>query len=164
VTFVGSERKITGYVMKLASFFLIVLFTGFLIVLFTGAVSTFAGDNGEKEHFIGGQCEYKVYEGHAKIISITKKSGADNYPYERYEVKFVFTPNKGIKEAYAQTEGKEFLLMLTNSSYPGSRFLEKYRIEVGKVFACHLKVIIKGTCTPVLFEFPDIKLDDYLEN
>jgi hypothetical protein len=152
----GYDREIIGYVMKLAS--------SFLIVIFTGAFLTFAGDTGEEEHLIGGQCEYKVYEGSAKIISIAKKSGPDNYPYERYEVKFTFTPDQEIKEAYAQTEGKEFLLMLTNSSYPGSKFLEKYGIEIGKIFACYLKVITKGTCTPVLFEFPDVKLDDYFEN
>jgi len=156
VTFEGSKRKITGYVMKLSS--------SFLIVLLTGVFLTFADDKGKEEHLIGGQCEYKVYEGRAKIISIAKKSESDNYPYERYEVKFIFTPDHEIKEAYAQTKGKEFLLMLTNSSYPGPKFLEKYSIKIGKVFACYLKVIIKGTCTPVLFEFPDIKLDDYFEN
>ncbi len=49
-------------------------------------------------------------------------------------------------------------------SYPGPQFLEKYGIGVGKVFDCYLKVIIKGTCTPMLFEFPSIRLDDYFEN
>lgn len=135
-----------------------------LIVFFICVCSTCAEDKIKGEHLVGGQCEYKVYEGRAKIISIAKRSESDNYPYERYEVKFIFTPDHEIKEAYAQTEGKEFLLLLTNSSYPGPKFLEKYSIKTGKVFACYLKVIIKGTCTPVLFEFPDIKLDDYFEN
>jgi hypothetical protein len=156
VTFWGCKRKITDYVMRL-------IFSA-LIVLFICAFSTFTEDKGKGEHLIGGQCEYKVYEGRAKIISITKKSEPDSYPYERDEVKFLFTPDQEIKEAYAQTEGKEFLLLLSNSSYPGPKFLEKYGIKIGKVFACYLKVIIKGTCTPVLFEFPYIRLDDYFEN
>ncbi len=156
VTFSECKRKIINYVMELTS--------SALIVLFICAFSTLTVDKGKGEHLIGGQCEYKVYEGRAKIISITKKSEPDNYPYERYEVKFLFTPDQEIKEAYVQTEGKEFLLLLSNSSCPGPKFLEKYEIKIGKVFACYLKVIIKGTCTPVLFEFPYIRLDDYFEN
>jgi len=53
--------------------------------------------------------------------------------------------------------------MLKNSGYPGPKFLEKYGIEAGKSFECHLKVIVKGTCTPILFEFPTIDLRDYFE-
>ncbi len=135
-----------------------------LIVFFICVCSTCAEDRVKGERLVGGQCEYKQYKGYAKIISITKKSDFDSYSHERYEVKFLFIPEQEIKEKYVQTEGKEFLLLLSNSSYPGQKFLEKYGIEIGKVFDCYIKVIIKGTCTPILFEFPSIRLDDYLEN
>lgn len=135
-----------------------------IIFLILYVYCVYAEDTVAGERLVGGQCEYKEYEGRAEIISITKKSEPDSYPYERYEVKFLFTPDQEIKEAYAQTEGKEFLLLLSNSSYPGPKFLEKYGIKIGTVFACYLKVIIKGTCTPVLFKFPSIRLDDYFEN
>lgn len=125
---------------------------------------TYAEDKVGEKHLVGGQCEYKQYEGRAQIISITKIADSVTDPNERDEVKFAFIPNREIEESFVQIEGREFLLMLSNSSYPGSRFLEKYGIEVGKVFDCHLKVITKGTCTPVLFEFPSIKLDDFSEN
>jgi hypothetical protein len=116
------------------------------------------------ELLIGGECEYKRYKGRAEILSVIKKSGPDINLQEKYEVKFLFTTDREIKETYAQLEGKEFLLLLSNSSYPGPGYLEKYGIEVGRVFDCYLKVIVKGTCTPVLFEFPFIRLDDYFEN
>jgi hypothetical protein len=126
--------------------------------------STYGEDKVSKERVVGGQCDYKRYEGHARVISITKIVDSISYSRERYEVKFVFIPDEEIKESFAQIEGREFLLMLGNSSYPGPKFLEKYGIEVGKVLDCHLKVIIKGTCTPILFEFPSVRLDDYSEN
>lgn len=135
-----------------------------IICLIIYIYAVHAEDMVSNERLIGGPCEYTQYKGHAKIISITKKNERESYLHERYEVKFLFIPDQEIKESYAQAEGKEFLLMLSNSSYPGPKFLEKYGIRTEKVFDCNLKVIIKGTCTPILFEFPSIALDDYFEN
>ncbi|MEA1901564.1 MAG: hypothetical protein U9N47_12565 [Thermodesulfobacteriota bacterium] len=131
-----------------------------LIVFFICAFSAYAAD----EPLAGGPCEYKQYKGQAKIISITQKRKPHNYPHEIYEVKFAFNSDQEIQENFAQTEGKEFVLLLNNSNYPGPKFLEKYEIQVGKVFDCHMKVITRGTCTPVVFEFPTIRFDDYFEN
>lgn len=117
-----------------------------------------------RETLAGGPCEYKQYKGRAKIESITQKSKTHNYAHEVYEVKFSFTSNQEITGKFARTEGKEFVLLLKNSAYPGPKFLEKYDIRVGKVFECIMEVITKGTCTPILFEFPTIRLDDYFEN
>jgi hypothetical protein len=111
----------------------------------------------------GGPCAYKKYRGRAKIISIKPKHENSGYSHEIFEVKFAFTPDRKVDEPFAQTDGKQFELQLTNSWYPGPRFLKKYGIEVGKEFDCYMKVITRGTCTPVIFEFPSIKLDDYFE-
>lgn len=123
----------------------------------------YAADTAKEEHLIGGPCEYKIYEGRAKIISINARTYPGDPSDEKYEVKFAFYPDQKIIEPYVQTENKEYILLLTNSSSPGKNFLMKYGIEVGKVFACNLKVIKKGTCSPTLFEFPSICLDDYGE-
>ena len=121
---------------------------------------------------VGGPCQYKQYQGTATIISIYKKEMAKKARdspyggpfYQRYKVMFSFSPDQEIEEAWAQVEGRQFLLMLNNSHYPGPKFLEKYGIKQGKTFDCYLKVITKGTCTPVLIEFPTINLSDYFEN
>ena len=124
-------------------------------------------DKPAQRRVVGGPCEYKAYMGHAKIISIRKKelhtnvSGPSNVAYE---VRFSFTPHEEIEAGYGQAEGKEYLLLLANSSYPGPGFLKKYGIEPGKCFECYLKVITRGTCTPVLFDFPAIDLSDYSES
>ncbi len=99
----------------------------------------------------GGPCEYKTYPGKAKITSITGRN------HDEYEVKFVFTPDARIEESYLSTEGKEFLLFTDNSQYPDKEYLKKNGIKADKIFSCNMKVIIKGTCTPVLFKFPAMK-------
>ena len=131
-----------------------------LIVFFICVSSAYAADG----PLAGGPCEYKQYKGQAKIISITQKRKPHNYPHEIYEVKFSFTSDQEVKEKNARTEGKEFVLLLNNSNYPGPKFIEKYDIQFGNVFKCYMKVIVGGTCTPVVFEFPTIRLDDYFEN
>ena len=115
---------------------------------------------------VGGPCEYRQYKGRAMIASIAKKEMRKNYsePSVSYEVKFSFFPEEEIEETYGQVEGRKYILMLTNSQYPGPEFLEKYGIEAGKSFKCYLKVITRGTCTPVLFDFPTIDLGDCFEH
>jgi len=124
-------------------------------------------DKPAQRRVVGGPCEYKAYRGHAKIVSIHEKElppkvgGPSNVVYD---VKFSFTTHEEIKGSLARVEGKEYLLLLANSSYPGPGFLKKYEIKPDKCFECYLKVIIRGTCTPVLFDFPTIDLSDYSES
>jgi hypothetical protein len=124
------------------------------------------GTENSQPRIVGGPCQYKSYPGRAEIISVRKIEpgpvlGAP--PYEPFEVKFSFRSDGKIEEPHAQVEGKEHLLTLTNSFYPGTRFLQKYGIKVGQVFDCNLMVIQQGTCTPVIFDFPAMDLGDYFE-
>ena len=151
---IDQEKKKDIYFLEYTSLLVIVF-----LFFFTG-VSCTAMDEPVSKPVFGGQCEYKKYSGQAKIISIHKRELSN----ESYEVKFSFHTDEIIKERYGQVEGKEYLLLLDNSFYPGPRFLKKYGIEVGKYFDCYLKVITRGTCTPVLFDFPTIDLSDYFEN
>ncbi|HOO90505.1 MAG TPA: hypothetical protein PLA74_06745 [Syntrophales bacterium] len=116
---------------------------------------------------VGGQCEYKKYEGRATIVSIHRKEQPDSYhgpAYEQYEVRFTYHSDEAIREEYARIDARESLLLLKNSWNPGPRFLGKYGIEEGVSFDCYLKVIIRGACTPLIFDFPTIDLGDYFEN
>ena len=133
---------------------------GLLMFLFAFISPACAQD----EPLAGGQCEYRSYKGQAKITSIISKGKQRNFTHEIYEVKFLFIADQEVKEKYISTKEKEFVLLLNNSNYPGPQFLEKYDIQVGNVFQCYMKVIVRGTCTPVVFEFPTIRLDDFFEN
>ena len=149
-----------------------IYFVLFLIVLFTqGCTDVVSGtDRGEKmqtQRVVGGPCEYKSYGGIATITSVREtKEGSESrggHPYQGHEVRFTFFPDEKIEKSYSSVEGKEYTLKLTNSWNPGAKFLKKYGIEESRNFECYLKVITKGTCTPVLFDFPTIDLSDYFE-
>ncbi len=115
---------------------------------------------------VGGPCEYRAYPGEARIVSIKKgvpEAGAQpSGPSTKgYDVTFSFQTDRTIEETYVKVQGKPHRLLLTNGSRPSARFLETYGIEEGKTYPCRLQVITKGTCTPVLFDFPTIDLSDY---
>jgi len=154
-----------GYLVLRKLFFILIILSLLPVLCIFAEVSfidvspAFAQEGAQEKFVVGGSCQYKKYKGRAEIISITKKGVPDSY-----EVKFSFHSDQEIKETFAQTKGREFPLMLSNFSHPGPKFLEKYGIEVGRVFDCYLNVITKGTCTPIIFEFPSINLDDYIEN
>ena len=142
---------------------------GFCIffLIFWGSVSCVGTKTWENGRVVGGPCRYKTYPGTAEVVSVQKtktlnedgSSGDDGY-----DVRFVFHAETASEEAYAQAKEKTHRLLLINGSYPRVGFLKKYGIEADKVFSCHLKVIVKGTCTPVLFNFPTIDLTDYESN
>lgn len=117
---------------------------------------------GRGEFYTGEPCEYKEYRGLATFISIVVKSEPGEGMNEKYLVKFSFTPETEVKEEFAQPAGKEFVLLLSNSEYPGRRYLEKYNLRERTIHDCTMKVIVRGTCTPVLFEFRNINLNDHL--
>lgn len=102
---------------------------------------------------VGGPCTYKQYKGEAEIVSVTPKQGIDG----KYEIRFSFQPRETVKEDFASIEGKQWLLVRKDSSYPKGDFIIQYDIKTGKRFPCNMKVIIRGTCTPVLFDFPTIR-------
>jgi hypothetical protein len=129
-----------------------------LLILF-GVPFLWAGSEGFQGR-MGGPCEYNQYRGKARITSV-KGLPDPNQGREKFEVKFVFLPEEDIKESFARVEGKEFLLLMANSTYPESGFLNRYQVKPGNVYDCILKVIRKGTCTPMLFDFPGINLSDY---
>jgi len=121
---------------------------------------------GPKEGTVGGPCTYREYPGTARIVSVRpgqQERVTGGPSYQPMEVRFIFMPEGDIPDKAFSPEGKEYPLLLKNSWAPGPRFLEKYGIRVGNEFPCRLKTIVKGTCTPLLFEFPTIDLGDYFE-
>lgn len=101
---------------------------------------------------VGGACEYKHYKGEAQITSVKQRQ--DNQA--TYDVRFSFHPQESIQEAFAKTENKQWSMVQDDFSSLQQNFLTKNGIKTGKRYPCIMKVITKGTCTPVLFEFPTI--------
>ncbi len=137
------------------------------VAFFLSMVSCGAGGGSPSKRIIGGPCEYREYTGHATITFVQPRKSRDRDPrpnYEQYEVRFTFHPDEAIREPHGQVEGREFQLLQENSRYPGPAFLRKYGIEKGTVLDGSMKVITRGTCTPIIFDFPAIHLDDNSES
>ena len=131
---------------KTTAFFIMPLFV--LFILFACA---------RPEHLVGGPCQYKSYPGRATILSIKESPIGNADHVKRFDVKFSFVPREKIAESLARTEGKTFNLYGNNWQYPDREFLTTRDIHVGMVLDGSLQVIVSGTCTPVLFDFPALK-------
>lgn len=128
----------------------------FLVILMGKPSAGAADDRREEPRRVGGPCEYHRYQGRAEITSVRKVDNPQNQPGEKYEVRFKFTPNQEIKESFVQVENREFLLEVNYTSSLSQEFIEQHNIRPGSLFDGYLQAIVKGTCTPVLFEFPSL--------
>jgi hypothetical protein len=108
------------------------------------------------------KCNYEEISIETKITSI-KQFATSGSP--KHEVRFLvlLTPQLPTK-VENRVYGRDFQMLLRNKTFPGPLFLEKYEISPGKVFDCIFHLIIRGTCKPYYFEFPEINLDDYFES
>ncbi|NWH03821.1 hypothetical protein [Desulfobacter latus] len=115
----------------------------------------------------GGPCEYAAYKGKAKIISVKEIDRPQNYgggSHKRYAVKFVFSTQEKLTPPHFRVTQRVFDMKLANGWHLGPEFLDKYGIRENVIFDCIVKTVTKGPCTPVVFDFPKIHLDDYFEN
>lgn len=116
----------------------------------------------------GGPCRYDVFPGRATIVSVapwqpaSPTEGAPT-PYPPLAVTFTFAPDAPVIGEPLYKPDQRHSLTLVNGMPPGPRFVEKYGIAPGQVFACELRIIRQGTCTPALYEFPGIDRIDYFE-
>lgn len=124
------------------------------------------------EPIVGGPCAYRDIPGSAHITSVettatsSEQAHLNGGPgYAGLEVNFAFTPDAPITDANLKDwAAREHTLRLTNSWYPGPRYVAKYGLASGKSFPAVLKAITHGTCTPFLFAFPGIDQADYFES
>jgi hypothetical protein len=127
-----------------------------LFFALVGKPSLRAAEIRREEPRAGGPCEYHRYAGQAEITSVRRIAGPQDQGGEKYEVKFSFTPKEEIKESFARVEGKEFLLEINYTTSLSREFIEQHKIRPGSLIDGCLKAIVKGTCTPTLFEFPSL--------
>ncbi len=121
----------------------------------------------KKDQIVGGPCSYKSYPGTAEVVSVEKvytSKQAATKTGGGYDVRFVYYTDTAPEATYARIKGKTHSLLLTDGTRPRSGFLKKYKIAAGNTLPCELMVIVKGTCTPVLFKFPTVDLTDYESN
>ncbi len=136
--------------------------TGFLAILFLvaalpGVGCSMTGPEIARGPLVGGPCEYSAYPGQAEIVSVVPSAAASG----RYDVKFRFIPDGDVREPLGKSALERTFSLLPEREMPPDRaFVETFDIGPGKRLGCTLRVITRGTCTPILFDFPSLKAGD----
>jgi hypothetical protein len=135
---------------------------GFLTIIFIGAAlpgigCSMTGSETTRGPMVGGPCEYRSYPGQAEIVSVAPWAAPALAAGERFDVKFRFIPDGPIEEPLGKAALERTFSLLPDREIPPDRaFIEKVDIRPGKRLVCTLKVITRGTCTPILFDFPSL--------
>ncbi len=128
----------------------------FWIFIFLACGWAAAPGNGNTKK-IGGACSYKSYVGRATIVSLSETTETNGSQGRRFDVRFSFEPLETIEEGIVKLDGRTFSLYDESFRHPDETFVKTHDLRVGKVLPGSVLVIKKGTCTPVLFDFPALK-------
>ena len=109
---------------------------------------------GQERIKAGGPCAYESYPGVAEILSVKELPADEAAGRRRFDVRFAFFPDREVKQRFAWTEGREFIFFLDISRYPDEKDVEAYGFKAGAKVKGVMRAIVKGTCTPVMFDFP----------
>ena len=127
-----------------------------LTVIMIGAIlpgigCCMASSGTPQESMVGGPCEYRSYPGQAEILSVAPIEVAG----ERFDVQFRFVPDGPVEEPLGRAALQRTFTLLPERELPPDRaYIEKFDVRPGTRIGCMLKVITRGTCTPILFDFP----------
>jgi hypothetical protein len=131
-----------------------------LTVIMIGAVlpgigCSMTGSETTRGPVVGGPCEYKSYPGQAEIVSMAPMEDVAEAAGGRYDVKFRFISDGPVEEPLGKAALERTFSFLPDREMPPDRaYIEKFDIRPGTRIGCTLKVIMRGTCTPILFDFP----------
>ncbi|WP_051261544.1 hypothetical protein [Desulfovibrio inopinatus] len=134
-----------------------------LLILLCGGIVFCNTAHAGKSQLVGGPCTYFTTEGVAHILSISPDLSASNLPYTAQKILFTYKPQSDAAKTGLHTQNKTFVFTLTNGILPGPRYIARYKLRPGIDIPVHLKTITKGTCTPVVFDFPTLDQSDYFE-
>ena len=116
---------------------------------------------------VGGACEYEDIAGTATIISVTE-APAEEYNCENNPVKVVFDFRPSYLLARLLYMFPDFAdegntLTIAGGANPPASWVEAQGIVPGAKLAAVRREIVSGTCTPVIYSFPDIDMDAAVE-
>ena len=154
----GKRASVWRWVsLKKLGFFTII----YTVALLPGIGCSMTGSETTRGPLVGGPCEYKSYPGQAEIVSVAPMEAPASAAGERYDVKFRFIPEGPVEESLGKAAlQRTFSLLPDRERPPDGAFIGKFDIRPGKRLGCTLKVITRGACTPILFDFPSLTPGD----
>ena len=139
--------------LKKLGFFTII----YTVALLPGIGCSMTGSETTRGPLVGGPCEYRSYPGQAEIVSVAPWAAPTPTGVGRFDVKFRFIPDGPVEEPLGKAAlQRTFSLFPDREMPPDKAFIERFDIRPGKRLGCTLKVITRGTCTPILFDFPSL--------
>lgn len=123
-------------------------------------------DKVEVEPIVGGPCDYDVISGMATIVSVRDADPAANNCDDAVEVVFDFVPDEpGDVDRYRFPDWSDKGQYLTVGAgmNPPRAWVEDQGIVEGSTQRCMRLEITKGTCTPVIFSFPEIDFSGWAD-
>ena len=147
----GHEKKRASvgrrFSLKKTGVFTIIL----IVAMLPGIGCSMTGSEIARGPLVGGPCEYRSYPGQAEILSVEASTAAEG----RFDVKFRFIPDGAVEEPLGKAAlERTFSLLPEREMPPDGAYIEQFDVKPGRRLACTLKVITRGTCTPILFDFP----------
>lgn len=117
-----------------------------------------------RQMMLGSKCTYREIPGNAVITRISKADPNAGNCKNGMEIRFSFTPDDPRAQnsyIFPQHSDEEQRLTVGAGMNPSSQWIEAKGITVGSGYRCIRKEITQGSCTPVLFVFPDIDFSDW---
>ncbi len=112
----------------------------------------------------GGPCDYVDVAGTCTVRTVEDASANDfrceGGPQSK-KVTFEFVPtDASAKLEYGGADPARDVLTAGGGQLPSAGWLQANSVAEGASFGCTRKHITGGTCSPVVWEFPTLKLDD----
>ena len=131
----------------------------FLLLSVCGGSIACGGDSGIRR--VGGACEYRRIHGRATITDVRVADPDANNCGDAVEVIFTFYPDepsapKHYRFADQPDTGRH--LHVGAGMNPPRDWARRRGLVKGAVHRCVRSEIVKGTCTPVTFTFPDLDM------
>lgn len=110
----------------------------------------------------GGRCAYEDTTGTATITAIRDPpSDLYNCPNDPVEVMFDFVPADPSLSALSATDQRA---TVGSGANPNRAYILAKGFSEGNQLRCTRKDIRQGSCSPILYEFPDVDLSDYADS
>ena len=110
---------------------------------------------------VGGVCEYQRIHGRATIADVRVADPSANNCRDAVEVVFTFLPDDPsapLHYRFLNYPDTERHFLVGAGMNPPRKWARSKGLVKGAVHRCVRSEIVKGTCTPVTFTFPDLDM------
>lgn len=113
-----------------------------------------------------GPCEYRQTQGHA-VITAVRSAASGTYNCKRaVQIIFDFIPDDPLAQKnyrFPQQSDSNRLFTVGAGMNPPDGWAQRVGLVQGSTHRCIRQEITKGTCTPVIFSFPDLDFSGWQE-